>query len=131
MLWLLDAPILSVNQSRVYFYKLIVRSRLFILERKILSPLCRDADIVIAAVGKPLLVKESWIKPQAVVIDVGINSVLVDGKRKLVGDVDYDAVFSKVSAITPVPGGVGPMTIACLMQNTLKAAQFQLGMSLV
>tara|TARA_R110001606_G_scaffold67183_1_gene154019 strand:+ start:5276 stop:6148 length:873 start_codon:yes stop_codon:yes gene_type:complete len=96
-----------------------------------IESLCRDADIVIAAVGKPLLVKESWIKPQAVVIDVGINSVLVDGKRKLVGDVDYDAVFSKVSAITPVPGGVGPMTIACLMQNTLKAAQYQLGMSLV
>ncbi|MCZ2720109.1 bifunctional methylenetetrahydrofolate dehydrogenase/methenyltetrahydrofolate cyclohydrolase FolD [Marinomonas sp. 15G1-11] len=95
-----------------------------------IESLCRTADILVAAVGQPLLVKESWVKPQAVVIDVGINSVLVEGKRKLVGDVDYNTVFSKVSAITPVPGGVGPMTIACLMQNTLKAAQFQLGMSL-
>jgi methylenetetrahydrofolate dehydrogenase (NADP+)/methenyltetrahydrofolate cyclohydrolase len=91
-----------------------------------IEEICRSADILVAAVGQPLMVKESWVKPGAVVIDVGINAIEVDGKRKLVGDVDYDAVFSKVSAITPVPGGVGPMTIACLMQNTLTAAQHQL-----
>jgi methylenetetrahydrofolate dehydrogenase (NADP+)/methenyltetrahydrofolate cyclohydrolase len=87
---------------------------------------CAEADILIAAVGQPKLITESWIKPGAVVIDVGINAIDIDGKRKLVGDVDYDSVLSKVSAITPVPGGVGPMTIACLMQNTLTAAQHQL-----
>jgi methylenetetrahydrofolate dehydrogenase (NADP+)/methenyltetrahydrofolate cyclohydrolase len=90
---------------------------------------CAEADILIAAVGQPKLITESWIKPGAIVIDVGINAIEVDGKRTLVGDVDYDSVFSKVSAITPVPGGVGPMTIACLMKNTLTAAQHQLGVS--
>lgn len=94
-----------------------------------IASFCQNADILIVAVGQPLLVKENWIKPGAVVIDVGINSVQQEGKRKLVGDVDYDAVFEKVAAITPVPGGVGPMTIACLMQNTLTAAQHQLGAS--
>jgi len=88
---------------------------------------CQNADILIVAVGQPLLVKNNWVKPGAVIIDVGINSVQIDGKRKLAGDVDYDAVFPTASAITPVPGGVGPMTIACLMQNTLTAAQHQLG----
>lgn len=92
-----------------------------------IEAICREADILIAAVGQPLLVKPSWVKPEAVVIDVGINAVVVNEKRKLVGDVDYDSVFSVVSAITPVPGGVGPMTIACLMKNTLTAAQHQLG----
>jgi methylenetetrahydrofolate dehydrogenase (NADP+)/methenyltetrahydrofolate cyclohydrolase len=75
------------------------------------------------------LITESWIKPGAIVIDVGINAIEVDGKRTLVGDVDYDSVFSKVSAITPVPGGVGPMTNACLMKNTLTSSQHQLGVS--
>lgn len=92
-----------------------------------IEAICREADILIAAVGQPLLVKGSWVKPEAVVIDVGINAIVVNEKRKLVGDVDYEAVFSTVSAITPVPGGVGPMTIACLMKNTLTAAQHQLG----
>ena len=83
------------------------------------------ADIVVAAVGRPLMVKKDWIKEGAVVIDVGINRVDhpdKPGKTKLVGDVDYDDVFSLVSAITPVPGGVGPMTIACLLKNTVDAA---------
>ena len=85
----------------------------------------KQADIVVAAVGRPLMVKKDWIKEGAVVIDVGINRVDhpdKPGKTKLVGDVDYDDVFSIVSAITPVPGGVGPMTIACLLKNTVDAA---------
>ena len=90
---------------------------------------CAEADILIAAVGQPKLITANWVKPGAVVIDVGINAIEIDGKRALVGDVDYDSVLSKVSAITPVPGGVGPMTIACLMKNTLTAAQHQLGVS--
>ena len=92
-----------------------------------IESICRNADILVAAVGKALLVKKEWIKPGAVIIDVGINSVEVEGKRRLLGDVDYDQVSSIAGAITPVPGGVGPMTIACLMQNTLTAAQHQLG----
>jgi methylenetetrahydrofolate dehydrogenase (NADP+)/methenyltetrahydrofolate cyclohydrolase len=86
---------------------------------KNLPELCRSADIVIAAVGRPKMVKGDWIKPGAVVIDVGINR-LDDGK--LCGDVDFDEAAQVAGAITPVPGGVGPMTIACLMQNTLKAS---------
>lgn len=80
---------------------------------------CRNADILVAAVGKPHLVKGDWIKPGAIVIDVGINR-LEDGR--IVGDVDFEAARARASAITPVPGGVGPMTVACLMENTLKAA---------
>jgi methylenetetrahydrofolate dehydrogenase (NADP+)/methenyltetrahydrofolate cyclohydrolase len=86
---------------------------------------CAQADIVIAAVGQPGLVKSHWLKQGVVVIDVGINAVNVDGKSRLVGDVDFENCLSKASAITPVPGGVGPMTIACLMQNTLLAAKRQ------
>lgn len=81
---------------------------------------CRRADIVVAAVGRPLMVKGDWIKPGATVIDVGINR-LPDGK--LVGDVDFDSAVKVAGAITPVPGGVGPMTIACLLLNTVKAAK--------
>lgn len=85
--------------------------------------LCRQADIVVAAVGIPELVTEDWIKPGAVVIDVGINRVTKeDGSTRLVGDVNYADVYPKAAAITPVPGGVGPMTISMLMQNTLDAA---------
>lgn len=84
---------------------------------------CRQADIIVAAVGIPELVKGSWVKPGAVVIDVGINRVtLADGKSKLLGDVAFDEVVQVAKAVTPVPGGVGPMTIACLLKNTLKAA---------
>jgi methylenetetrahydrofolate dehydrogenase (NADP+)/methenyltetrahydrofolate cyclohydrolase len=82
----------------------------------------RRADIVVAAVGRPEMVKGDWIKEGAVVIDVGINRVEKDGKGKLVGDVDYASCYPKASAITPVPGGVGPMTIALLLNNTLIAA---------
>jgi len=88
-----------------------------------LPGLCRTADILVAAVGRPEMVKGDWIKPGAIVIDVGINRVPTpDGKGKLVGDVDYAEAAKVAGAITPVPGGVGPMTIACLMVNTLKAA---------
>ena len=88
---------------------------------KNLKEICRNADILVAAVGRPKFVTEDMVKKGAVVIDVGINRV--DGK--LCGDVDFDNVKNKVSAITPVPGGVGPMTIAMLMQNTLTAAKKQ------
>ena len=91
---------------------------------KNIEEMTRQGDIVVAAVGRPLMVKKEWIKPGAVVIDVGINRVdnPNTGKNKLVGDVDYDGVAEVASAITPVPGGVGPMTIACLLKNTLDAA---------
>ncbi|WP_407309295.1 bifunctional methylenetetrahydrofolate dehydrogenase/methenyltetrahydrofolate cyclohydrolase FolD [Pseudomonas sp. nanlin1] len=84
--------------------------------------LCRQADIVVAAVGRPRLIDAEWLKPGAVVIDVGINRVEQDGRTQLVGDVDFASALPQVSAITPVPGGVGPMTIAFLMKNTLTAA---------
>jgi methylenetetrahydrofolate dehydrogenase (NADP+)/methenyltetrahydrofolate cyclohydrolase len=93
-----------------------------------LPALCRLADILIAAVGQPKMVKADWVKPGATVIDVGINRTTnADGKTRLVGDVDYDGVLGTVSAITPVPGGVGPMTIACLLHNTLTATRSQNG----
>jgi methylenetetrahydrofolate dehydrogenase (NADP+) / methenyltetrahydrofolate cyclohydrolase len=83
----------------------------------------RRADIVVAAVGRPEMVKGDWIRPGATVIDVGINRVDAgEGKTRLVGDVDYDSAAAVAGAITPVPGGVGPMTIACLLANTLTAA---------
>ncbi|MGB8842504.1 MAG: bifunctional methylenetetrahydrofolate dehydrogenase/methenyltetrahydrofolate cyclohydrolase FolD [Aliidongia sp.] len=88
-----------------------------------LPELCRRADIVIAAVGRPELVRGDWIKPGATVIDVGINRVVADdGKSRLIGDVAFAEAAQIAGAITPVPGGVGPMTIACLMRNTLVAA---------
>jgi len=83
-----------------------------------LPALCRQADVLIAAVGRPALVGADWVKPGVTVIDVGINRT-ADG---LVGDVDFDALAPIAGAITPVPGGVGPMTIACLLQNTIQAA---------
>ncbi|MGP0173616.1 bifunctional methylenetetrahydrofolate dehydrogenase/methenyltetrahydrofolate cyclohydrolase FolD [Pseudomonas sp. NCHU5208] len=90
--------------------------------------LCGQADIVVAAVGRPRMIGADWIKPGAVVIDVGINRIEEDGRSRLVGDVDFDAVLPVASAITPVPGGVGPMTIAMLMHNTLLAAHQQHGL---
>ncbi|MEM1006580.1 MAG: bifunctional methylenetetrahydrofolate dehydrogenase/methenyltetrahydrofolate cyclohydrolase FolD [Pseudomonadota bacterium] len=88
---------------------------------KDLPDVVRRADIVIAAVGRPEMVPGDWIKEGATVIDVGINRIERDGKNKLVGDVDYASAAERAGAITPVPGGVGPMTIACLLANTLTA----------
>lgn len=87
----------------------------------------KNADILIAAIGRPKFVTQSMVKQDAVIIDVGINRIDADTEKgyTLVGDVDFEGVFDKVSKITPVPGGVGPMTIAMLMQNTLTAAAFQ------
>lgn len=91
-----------------------------------LAELCGKADIIVAAVGRPELVKGEWIKKDAIVIDVGINRISTDdAKTKLVGDVEFASASEKASAITPVPGGVGPMTIACLLQNTLISAYLQ------
>jgi methylenetetrahydrofolate dehydrogenase (NADP+) / methenyltetrahydrofolate cyclohydrolase len=88
-----------------------------------LPEVCRQGDIVVAAVGRPRFIQGDWIKPGATVIDVGINRIEEDGKSRLVGDVDFDAARNVAGAITPVPGGVGPMTIACLMYNTVAAAK--------
>ncbi len=92
-----------------------------------LPAICRRADLLVAAVGRPEMVRGDWIKPGAIVIDVGINRVpnpdAGDGKTRLVGDVAFDEARMVAGAITPVPGGVGPMTIACLLQNTLTAAR--------
>jgi methylenetetrahydrofolate dehydrogenase (NADP+)/methenyltetrahydrofolate cyclohydrolase len=87
-----------------------------------LPGICRRADILVAAIGRPQMVKANWLKPGAAVIDVGINRVATEDGTRLVGDVDFAAARRVASAITPVPGGVGPMTIACLLRNTLLAA---------
>lgn len=93
---------------------------------KDLPTICKDADILVAAIGQPEMVKQDWVKPGATVIDVGINRTSdtdrEQGKNRLVGDVDFDAAEKIAGAITPVPGGVGPMTIAMLMANTVKSA---------
>jgi methylenetetrahydrofolate dehydrogenase (NADP+)/methenyltetrahydrofolate cyclohydrolase len=88
-----------------------------------LAGVCRRADVLVAAVGRPRMVEGEWVKPGATVIDVGINR-LEDG---LVGDVDFDSVVERAGLLTPVPGGVGPMTIAMLLRNTLEAARMQEG----
>jgi len=99
---------------------------------KDLAGVVKQADIVVAAVGRANMVEGSWIKPGAVIIDVGINRVetTVDGetKSRLTGDVDYDSVCEVAKAVTPVPGGVGPMTIVMLMANTLRAARLSVGL---
>lgn len=99
-----------------------------------LPEVCRTADILVAAVGRPEMVRGDWVKPGATVIDVGINRIRVpdsdSGSTKLVGDVCYDEAVQVAGAITPVPGGVGPMTIACLLQNTVTAACRQNGIKL-
>ena len=89
---------------------------------KDLPAIVRRADLVIAAVGRPEMVKGDWLKPGACVIDVGINRIERDGKGKLVGDCDFASCAEVAGSITPVPGGVGPMTIACLLRNTIVAA---------
>ena len=88
---------------------------------KDLAAVCRGADILVAAVGRPEMITGDMVRPGATVIDVGINRVERDGKMRLVGDVDYASAAAVAGAITPVPGGVGPMTIACLLANTLTA----------
>jgi len=97
-----------------------------------LAALCRTADILVVAIGKPEFVKGDWIKPGAAVIDVGINRVPgTPGKTKLVGDVAFAEAMKVAGYITPVPGGVGPMTVACLMYNTLQAARRTAGLPFV
>jgi methylenetetrahydrofolate dehydrogenase (NADP+)/methenyltetrahydrofolate cyclohydrolase len=98
--------------------------------RKLLD-LCRRADLVVTAIGRPAMVKRDWIKPGATVIDVGINRVAADGgKHRIVGDVAFAEVCEVAGAVTPVPGGVGPMTIACLLANTIRAACAAAGLPL-
>ena len=93
-----------------------------------LAEVCRRADIVVAAIGKPGFVRGGWLKPGACVIDVGINRIdQPNGKTRLVGDVAFDEAVTVAGSITPVPGGVGPMTIACLLRNTVLAACAQNG----
>jgi methylenetetrahydrofolate dehydrogenase (NADP+)/methenyltetrahydrofolate cyclohydrolase len=95
-----------------------------------LPQVVRRGDIVVAAVGRPQMIRGDWLKPGATVIDVGINRIVVDnqGKTRLVGDVDFDSAREVAGAITPVPGGVGPMTIAVLLRNTLVAACARAGL---
>mgnify|MGYP001312586774 FL=1 len=94
---------------------------------KDIKELVKKADILVAAVGIPEMVKGDWIKKDSIVIDVGINRIEKNGKKILVGDVDYEECFSNAKKITPVPGGVGPMTIACLLLNTLFTSYVQFG----
>lgn len=97
-----------------------------------LPAVCREADILVAAVGRPEMVKADWIKPGAVVIDVGMNrvpSIKNPGKTRLVGDVAFEECEKVAGAITPVPGGVGPMTVACLLYNTVTAAKLSAGLA--
>jgi methylenetetrahydrofolate dehydrogenase (NADP+)/methenyltetrahydrofolate cyclohydrolase len=93
------------------------------------AAVCRRADLVVAAIGRPLMVRRDWIKPGATVIDVGINRITgEDGRPRIVGDVAFDEARDVAGAITPVPGGVGPMTIACLLANTVTAACVSAGL---
>jgi methylenetetrahydrofolate dehydrogenase (NADP+)/methenyltetrahydrofolate cyclohydrolase len=87
-----------------------------------LPAVCAEADIVVAAIGRPRAISGRWLKPGAVVVDVGINRVNEAGRNRVVGDVNFEEAQGRAGAITPVPGGVGPMTIACLLLNTLNAA---------
>jgi methylenetetrahydrofolate dehydrogenase (NADP+)/methenyltetrahydrofolate cyclohydrolase len=90
-----------------------------------LPSVVKQGDLVVAAVGRARMIKGDWIKPGATVIDVGINRIEENGKSRLVGDVDFESVRTVAGAVTPVPGGVGPMTIACLIENALTACAAQ------
>ncbi len=93
-----------------------------------IEAVCRRADLLVVAAGKPELIKENWIKPGATVVDVGINRVVKDnGAIRIVGDVDFESASRVAGAITPVPGGVGPMTVALLLENTLQCARMRAG----
>jgi methylenetetrahydrofolate dehydrogenase (NADP+)/methenyltetrahydrofolate cyclohydrolase len=94
-----------------------------------LPSVCRRADILVAAAGRARFIRGDWIKPGAIVIDVGINRIERDGNQQLVGDVDFEGARTVAGALTPVPGGVGPMTIACLLRNTIEAACRRRGIS--
>lgn len=94
---------------------------------KDLPAVCRRAELLFVAIGKPEFVKKDWIRPGATVIDVGINRIDAGGKAKIVGDVDFKGAMEVAGAVTPVPGGVGPMTIGCLLSNTLYAAAMRAG----
>jgi methylenetetrahydrofolate dehydrogenase (NADP+)/methenyltetrahydrofolate cyclohydrolase len=94
-----------------------------------LPSVCRRADLLVAAIGRSELVRGDWIRGDATVIDVGINRVDTNGKTRIVGDVAFEEASKVAGAITPVPGGVGPMTIACLLLNTLRAACAQNGLT--
>jgi len=96
---------------------------------KDLAGVCRSADILCAAVGRPRMIEGDWVKEGATVIDVGINRIEENGKQRIVGDVDFEAAKLRAGAITPVPGGVGPMTIACLLRNTVVAAARRRGLA--
>jgi methylenetetrahydrofolate dehydrogenase (NADP+) / methenyltetrahydrofolate cyclohydrolase len=93
-----------------------------------LPDLCQRAEVLCVAIGSPEFIRGAWIKPGATVVDVGINRVTRDGKSRIVGDVNYAEALEVAGAITPVPGGVGPMTIVCLLVNTLRAACMQAGL---
>ena len=98
---------------------------------KDLAAVCREADILIAAVGRPQMIRGDWVKPGATVIDVGINRIDKEGGgTRLVGDVDFESAVEVAGAITPVPGGVGPMTIGCLLYNTLQSAYRSAGLTM-
>jgi methylenetetrahydrofolate dehydrogenase (NADP+)/methenyltetrahydrofolate cyclohydrolase len=92
-----------------------------------LKELCLNADILVAAIGRKQFIKGDWVRDGAYVIDVGMNREMIDGKQKLFGDVEFEVAKERALAITPVPKGVGPMTIACLLSNTLKAFCLQNG----
>ena len=92
---------------------------------KNIEKICKDADIIVVAVGIPKMINKNWVNKNSVVIDVGINRIEENGSKKIVGDADFENIKNEVFAITPVPGGVGPMTIACLLKNTLKAFKNQ------
>ena len=92
---------------------------------KNIEKICKHADIIVVAVGIPKMINKNWVNKNSVVIDVGINRIEENGSKKIVGDADFENIKNEVFAITPVPGGVGPMTIACLLKNTLKAYKNQ------